>query len=188
MTKITYDINELYQRAFGKFIVYPGATNFRNFGESLIPSALLGKQKRQSILGTPIMMPLRLDDYDFPLEPLIEVSLSKSIVVNQMVNADTNVLEDMGLDNFKLTIRGLLISGQADAAPLAELRQLMQVVKKRSSLKVNNELLNAGFGIRELAILSARFGDPPGGIEFKPYTLECISDQPIELRLLEEEN
>lgn len=183
---ITYDLNELYSQAFGKFIVYPGATNFRNLGEAFVPSSLLGKQKRQSLLGTPILMPLRLDNYDLPLEPLIEVSLSKSIVVNRMVNAETNVLEDMGLDNFKISIRGFLISEQPDTAPLDELRKLVQLIKQRKSHKVGNELLNA-FGIRELAIKSAKFGDPPGGIEFKPYTLECISDEPAELKLKETE-
>jgi len=183
---ITYELNELYQQAFGKFIIYPGATNFRNFAEGFVPSPLLSKQKRQSLLGTPILMPLKLDDYEFPLEPLIDVSLSKSIVVNRMVNAETNVLEDMGLDNFKLTIRGFLISETPDTAPLDELRRLVQLVKQRKSHKVGNELLNA-FGIRELAIKSARFGDPAGGIEFKPYSLECISDEPVELRLKENE-
>lgn len=182
---ITYDLNKLYREAFGKFIIYPEATNIKNFAEGFIPSPLLGRQKRQSLLGTPILMPLKLDDYEFPLEPLIDASLTKSIVVNQMVNAETNVLEDMGIDNFKLTIRGFLISEQPDTAPLDELRRLVQLIKKRKSLKVGNELLNA-FGIRELAIKSARFGDPPGGIEFKPYTLEAISDEPVELRLREE--
>ena len=182
---ITYDLNELYQRAFGKFIVYPGAINFRNFAEGFVPSPLLSKQKRQSLLGTPILMPLKLDDYEFPLEPLIDVSLTKSIVVNQMVNAETNILEDMGLDNFKLTIKGFLISETPDMAPLGELRKLVQLIKQRKSHKVNNELLST-FGIRELTIKSAKFGDPAGGIEFKPYTLECISDEPAELRLREE--
>ncbi|EAY28346.1 DUF6046 domain-containing protein [Microscilla marina] len=179
---MTYDLNQLYQRAFGRFIVYPGLTKPGKLVESYTPAALLGKGKKQSLLSTPIMMPLKLDDYAFPLEPLIEVSTSKSIVINQMVNAETNVLEDMGLDNFKLTIRGFLVSEQAGSAPLDELRKLMKLIRKRSSLKVNNELLGA-FGIRELAILSARFGDPEGGIEFKPYTLECISDEAVELRL-----
>lgn len=182
MGNIVYDLDTLYRQAFGKFIIYPGLTKPDKFAESYVPSALLGKNKRKSLLGTPIMMPLKLDDYKFPLEPLIEISISKAIVINQMVNAETNVLEDMGLDNFKMSIRGFLISEQPDVAPLAEVRKLMKIIRKRSSLKVSNELLNA-FGIRELAILSARFADPPGGIEFKPYTLECISDEAVELKL-----
>jgi len=30
------------------------------------------------------------------------------------------------------------------------------------------------------------FSDLPGEVEFKPYTLECISNEPVELRLRKE--
>lgn len=117
---------------------------------------------------------------------LIDISREKKIVETPVSGLDYDVLEHVSSGNFKVSIMGLLVTGQIDktanrrAAPEKEIRAFAKLMEINAALQVTCKLLE-WFGIYSLVV--ADFDTPNSGsmINVRPFKIDCVSDMPIQL-------
>jgi hypothetical protein len=120
---------------------------------------------------------------ELPNGPAVDVSGSISVVKTSAAGSKLrgSVKELITADDYRVRIRGLLVNHDRQEYPLEEVRELNELVMLKESLEVQCELLNS-MGIYNLVIEGI---DLPAFefINVQPYTLTCISDDPIELSM-----
>jgi hypothetical protein len=189
-----FDINDLYRLMFGYVALpYPAlgtrlANNipFIRKGEDVnnqrisVDDGLLLGTYELSKIGTPIRMPFRLAGIMLPNEPIVEISGGKSIVSTELAGGAGAIKENMGLNDWQISIKGIVVSDEPDTYPEKEMREILEIINKQTSLKCENDLMRI-FKINQLVIKDYRFPATEGAIEWQAYTLECLSDTDREL-------
>lgn len=189
-----FDINDLYRLMFGYIALpYPAlgtrlANNipFIRKGEDVnnqrisVDDGLLLGTYELSKIGTPIRMSFRLAGIMLPNEPIVEISGGKSIVSTELVGGAGAIKENMGLNDWQISIKGIVVSDEPDMYPEKEMREILEIINKQTSLKCENDLMRI-FKINQLVIKDYRFPATEGAIEWQAYTLECLSDTDREL-------
>lgn len=122
------------------------------------------------------------NEYELPLEPLIDVRGDRAIVTTDLAGFPGSVKENMGRNDFRVTIRGFAIS--EDGFPEGELENLIALFKEDTAIEVINEILNESYDIRRLVIKSASFPAVEGLFYAQAFQLECIEDADVELEFL----
>ena len=147
---------------------------------------------RDEVLGNPVMERVILkneDDPEFePLElplALIDVRGGTEIIKTEISGRKGTVKEAFQVQDEQVRIRGLIINHESDEYPAAEVRNLKRVCEAMIAYQVESDLLNE-LGIDNLVIESYEFIDVEGYPSVQPYVLNCLSDQPFELKKREE--
>lgn len=195
-----YNLDELYRKAFGYIAPpYPAigtrAENFVPFikkGGNKKPFDLqVAEDKRKSsigLLGNPIRLPLRLNGVLMPNEPLIEMNGSKSIVVTELAGGNYSVKENMGMNDWSVSIKGIITNEEnPEMYPEAKVREMLKLIRNEFSLKCENELLKI-YDINYLVVKDFRFPVTEGAMGWQAYSLECLSDIDVELELFDPSN
>lgn len=187
-----YNIPELMNRFFGlgglriyfpdtgpqKPVNLPG---FENVKVMEVPSSEI-----RSILGTPIYEQVTFKtpdgDYAIPDWPLIEIRQAKLVIKTAMQGRNGTVKEFISMDDHRVIIRGLLINHNEQAMPLKQVKDLYELFKINREMTVENELLNL-LGIHALVLEDIAFPAVEGFIQVQPFTLKCVSDEPLELTI-----
>lgn len=184
-----------YQQAFGyrgiPFIglnttsTVPGAKPLSGIQTTTEANASTGFNRNSSVLGTPFFMPCKLDDFQLPNEPIIEIRGHKNIIKTPVDGNEGSFKELYSLSDYQVIIRGIAtLDTDSEEYPEAQVRALRQIVEKPAAVKVVNNLLGY-FGIYNLAIEDCFFPAIEGAPGMQPYELVCLSDKFFDLELLE---
>jgi hypothetical protein len=148
-------------------------------------NSLDGLQFRESSLkGGAFLMPLTIDGYKFPIEPLVSVSGSKHIVETKITGVKMPIVEEVAMETYKVTIKGVYINEENDNYPYREVARLPWLLEKRGALPVVNELLRV-FGIDYLVIKDIRCDGIEGHQSMQWYVIEAVATRPLELEIKE---
>jgi hypothetical protein len=125
---------------------------------------------------------LGVREYLIPLEPVISIEGGKNIIETRLNRGarTENVLEEVNLNNYRIMLRGILLSEVEDAYPEESVRELRRFCEAPGGIEIECALLQY-FGITRVAVQNFRFPGVPGNIEAVGYELDCLSDREIDL-------
>lgn len=169
-----YDILSIYQQVFG----YTGVPKLvpveTDFGAEY--------SDRNSIFGTPLFMPTKLDDFWLPNEPMVTISVQNTIVKTVLTGVKGSVKELINTEDYAIKIQGLIINEGFDDYPEEQVRILRDIIEKRDSVAISNRMLTL-FGITQVVIDSCSFIGVEGQQNCQAFEISCTSDWPLELIL-----
>lgn len=188
-----YDLNRLYQKAFGHVgLPYPaGGLNTLGNPAATAVKTVEGAFRFRSELGAEYRFPVKIDRGDdpaapqwwqLPNEPLVSVYGSKQVVETRLNRGERkqNVTEEVNLNPYRVRIRGVMYGGEADEYPEDDVRALRQVFEKDGPRAIACPLLDL-FGIDRVVLKAVNVPGVPGTPEAQAYVIEAFSDEPFEL-------
>ncbi len=140
-----------------------------------------------SVFGTPIFETLRIklpnsnEFLDFEDAPLMNINMSKNIVLSRVQKRKGTVKEYINDGDYIIQIKGLLVNHDSEDLPFDKINALNNVALIDEALEVESKLLNI-LGIHNIVINRIEFRPSPM-TNVQPYVISCMSDQPIELLL-----
>lgn len=153
------------------------------------------KELYRSSLGTPVFTDLTLkggtytdnngrsvtfEDMVF-VTVLMFVSQGKNIVKTKIQGRNGTVKEYIGDDDYQVTINGI-ITGKNGSYPVDDVAKLKAICNAPIAFDVVSTYLQ-NLDVYSLVIESYAFDQQPGGYSQQNFTLNCISDQPVELQI-----
>lgn len=145
--------------------------------------------KALSFLGTPIYeqitfkIPLGSGNFrDFTLTdwPLIDVSASKNIIKTPIKGRNGTVKEYINIDDYQITLRGILINYTGDAYPEDLVNDIHQLFVVNAEMQVTTPLLNL-LDVHNVVITNLKLPEVEGYNHIQPFIISAISDEPVEL-------
>lgn len=136
----------------------------------------------QQALGKPYFMSLRLQNGNeitaFPNEPLVSVSLQKTIVETPTIGPERKgtVKEYICTEDYQIDIKGVII-GSNNAYPAQEVKELNDLFYKNEALTVVDNLFFDLFGIQKIVLKSLKFDEMMGQESLQKYTITAVSDE-----------
>lgn len=160
-----------------------------------VPAGYTPDQKLYlSALGTPVVINLIFDSVAYTdmntgrkmVTQLLQfdavlctLSQAKKIVKTEIQGRDGTVKEYIGLDDYQVTINGI-IAGTNGNYPFSAVQYLKQMLDAPVSVPVVSTFLN-NLGIYNLVVEDYSIPQEAGGYSKQDFTINAISDSPIEL-------
>lgn len=113
---------------------------------------------------------------------LLTVNQPKRIIKTEIQGRNGTVKEYIADDDYQITINGI-ITGTNGKYPETEVLTLKQMLDAPVSIPVVCRYLN-NLGIYNIVVEEWTFDQEPGGISKQNFTINAISDEPIELQIL----
>lgn len=110
---------------------------------------------------------------------LVTLSQPKRIIRTEIQGRDGSVKEYIGMDDYQVTVNGI-ITGTNGSYPFQDVAALHSICKAPITIPVISAYLQL-FDIFNLVIVDFAFDQEPGGYSKQNFTLNCISDKPVEL-------
>ncbi|NPV35074.1 MAG: hypothetical protein HPY80_00235 [Bacteroidales bacterium] len=135
----------------------------------------------------PKFMPLLLKGFDGKEDLLLDsatvsFSTSKNIVTTKLQGRNGTVKEYIADGDYTINVKGILAYNGV-RWPREDAMKLREFLEAKTSLEIAHELLNA-FGIYEIVITDYNFPESPY-INLIPFTFSALSEQKIELKIME---
>lgn len=108
---------------------------------------------------------------------LMAVEQAKNIVTTQISGRDGTVKEYIGLDDFKITIQGL-ITGDNGQYPSVEVQTLINILNAPIPLNVTSNFL-AYFNIISVVVADYSLPQVEGSNSIQPFAITLLSDNSI---------
>lgn len=155
------------------------------------------KELYKSSLGTPVFTNLtfkavtytdlttglQIKTEDITLDTiLITVSIPKIIVKTQIQGRNGSVKEYIGQDDYQVSINGIIV-GSSGHYPAESVRLLKRMLDAPVAIPVVSDYL-LNLDIHSLVVTDSAFNQEPGGYSKQNFTINCVSDTPIELQSL----
>jgi len=178
------NISELMYRYFN--LPFPAVTSvgqrvIKSGGyQADVPEEVLSDT--MSMMGTPVIFPLRIGEFQFPDEPLVTVSGGNHIIRTKVTGLPGTVKEYVSQDDYTISIKGFLINADGDEYPESLVRQVREICEAKIHQTVINKLLTL-FNINYLVIERYDFPAIEGYQNIQPFSIEAVSDRPVELKL-----
>ncbi|MCE7990445.1 MAG: hypothetical protein HEP71_00640 [Roseivirga sp.] len=146
----------------------------------------------KSYLGTPLVMPVMLEDYQLPNEPIITVTGNKKIVKTALTGVNRegevqrrgSVKELISVNDYTIKITGVIVNEQNFGEyPRNEVVQLRNLYEARKALKIRS-LITDVFGITHIAISNISVPGQPGMHNNQRYEITGFSDEDFRTDLL----
>jgi len=177
-----FDIKELIAKAHFDYVgpAFPKwwATNKTKF---VLPS--LSKIGAGLLLGSQYFQTLKLsykgEQFVFPNEPLISMSLAKTIVETATVGKERKgtVKEYINTEDYVLNIRGVCVNPDyPDEYPTEQVQELQRLFEINDSVEVMNNLFLELFGIKNLVLKNIEWNEMAGQQGLQVYTVNAVSD------------
>jgi hypothetical protein len=115
---------------------------------------------------------------------ILVVNQTKNIVKTAISGRNGTVKEYINDGDYDVQITGILSSGINNVEPTAEIDNLVGICKAQKSLKIANTYLDR-LGITEIVIESYSFPQREGFRDNFFFSLNAVSNKPIELRIKE---
>lgn len=115
---------------------------------------------------------------------LMTVSQAQRIIKTEIQGRNGTVKEYIGADDAQITIQGI-ITGQNGVHPKDEVKRLKDWLDAPVSKSVTAWWLN-NLGINQLVVDSYSLPQTEGGYSYQVFSINCISDLPIELRITQQ--
>jgi hypothetical protein len=141
--------------------------------------------RESSLKGQAFMMPLTINGYKFPVEPLVSVNGRKHIIETKVTGLKHPVIEDVAMESYRVNIKGVFINEENDEYPYREVARLPWLLETRGALPVENRLLST-FAIDYLTIVDIKCDAVEGHQSMQWYIIEAVSDRPVDLELTPE--
>lgn len=150
----------------------------------------------KSALGTPVVINLEFKSVtytdlktkqvkttdDIVLDTVLcTVAQAKKIVKTEIQGADGTVKEYIGMDDYQVTINGIIV-GENRRAPVNEVLALKRMLDAPVAIPVVSSFLN-NLGIFSVVVNDYAVPQVAGGISKQDFTINAISDTPIELQI-----
>ncbi|MCZ2128857.1 MAG: DUF6046 domain-containing protein [Bacteroidia bacterium] len=200
----TYNIQQLLREAFGIVGVrsaynQPLPSKHGVSGYNEIPSIELNEQTATSYLGTPIVMPVAFDEVKWteiingekkekslpqitmPPATLIDFSQAKVIEKTRIAGRNGTVKEYIGMDDWSIRLRGIIINEEKDEAP----EETIKLIKNLKNCPVAIRILNPmclWLDIYNVVVEDIDFPSLEGYPGAQPYTMNLSSDEIFELK------
>lgn len=113
---------------------------------------------------------------------VVAIDQSKQIVRTNIQGRDGTVKEYIGLDDYQVHIQGVL-TGANGVYPADDVAALKALCTAPISLKISSRYLQL-WDIDELVIMDFSIPQIPGEYSKQPFAINCVSNDPIELRFL----
>lgn len=182
------DLTALYQAAFG----YQGRRYFVDTKKlstdsgsdyELNDTRQSNPEGLKSLLGVSFFMPVYLDGYKLPNEPLVTVTGGNRIIRTDIDGNEGSFKERWCKDDYRITIRGIAINeDNFDVYPEEQLRQIRKLCEKGQAVQVDCDMLSI-FNISLLAIEQHNYPALEGSPGMQPYEITAYSDKEFELEL-----
>lgn len=132
----------------------------------------------KGLMGIEFFMPVALNGYQLPLEPVISISGKKTIIETPLTGNTRRgtVKEIITTDDYEVKIRGIIINETANDYPYTEVAKLRELFEKNEALTIVNALTNL-FEIKNIVIKSLDLPEMVGVQNAQAYTLSCVSDE-----------
>ena len=177
-----FDIKELIAKAHFDYVgpAFPKwwATNKTKF---VLPS--LSKIGAGLLLGSQYFQTLKVsykgEQFVFPNEPLISMSIAKTIVETATVGKERKgtVKEFINTEDYVLNIRGVCVNPDyPDEYPTEQVQELQRLFEINDSVEVMNNLFLELFGIKNLVLKNIEWNEMAGQQGLQVYTVNAVSD------------
>lgn len=113
---------------------------------------------------------------------LMTVEQAKNIVTTQISGRDGTVKEYIGLDDFKITIQGL-ITGDNGQYPEAEVKSLLSILNAAVPIDVTSRFLTY-FNITSVVVADYSLPQVEGSNSMQPFAITLLSDNSIDYVIL----
>lgn len=110
---------------------------------------------------------------------LVAMSQPKRIIRTEIQGRNGSVKEYIGMDDYQISITGM-ITGPNGVYPFQEVAALHEILKAPITIPVVSAYLQL-FDIFSLVITDYSFEQEPGGYSKQTFTINAISDKPVEL-------
>lgn len=138
---------------------------------------------RASILGTDVIMSVKLGGEDLPDSTVCRINGGNKIIETDMNGQDGTFKELWSKRDFNVAIRGMIIQNDGtEDYPDSQVRAIRDLLEATEALEVVCAQMNV-FGITHLAIYDYDFPEWPGYPSVQPFEIMCKSDKLFELEL-----
>jgi hypothetical protein len=179
-----FNISLLYARAFGirgKQFQLPKPQPTAKGADYRVDSFDDDNSAGFSYLGMPYFMPTKLNGLRLPNEPMIDITGGKRIALTEMDGANGTFKELYSLDDYKITIRGLLLTEDgSNDYPQEQLRDLNELFLTPGELSITNQLC-AMLNIAYIAIQGIDYPSTEGLQGAQAYVITALSDNRVNL-------
>jgi len=189
-----FDIKELVARAHFDYIGprFPEWWS-KNKNKFVLPS--LNGTVSGLTLGEKYFTTLQVADkegneYSFPNEPLINLSLVKTIVETATVGKERKgtVKEYICTEDYQINLKGVCVDeDNFDVYPTEQVKHLHRMFEINDSLEVISNPFLELFGIRNIILKDIQFDEMSGEQGLQKYTITAVSDQDFYADLKEKE-
>lgn len=119
---------------------------------------------------------------DLSLETvLITLTKNKKIIRSEIAGKDGDVIEYLGTGSHDIVINGTITS-EYGVEPIAMVNDLNSIIDAPISIGIVCPFLNTK-GIHNIVITDATMPQEAGGIAYQTFTINAISEIPVELRI-----
>lgn len=185
-----FNIIDLYSKVFGIVgNVYAPANvikefnnNNGNYDNMTVP---IKSNQSLSVWGAPFFQRTKINGFYLPNEPIISITGGKNIIKTQIDGNNGTFKENMSLDDYRITIRGLCIQedlDDSDAYPDDQVRLIRQLFEEKESVDCVNDILTL-LGITTIAIENLQLDGLSGSPGVQPYVISALSDKNFDLEL-----
>lgn len=114
---------------------------------------------------------------------LFNVNQSRNIVTTQIQGRNGTIKEYISDGDFDIQINGILVNPDGNKYPTEDVQTLMDILKAQSTIGVASQFLNDVFGVTDVVVTSYSFPQPEGFQNMQPFSINCLSNDPIELQI-----
>lgn len=178
-----FDIKELTARAFFDYVGPAFPAWWENNKTAFVVPSLSNISEARSN-GSQYFMTLKVADKsgnitEFPNEPLVAFSLTKTIVETATVGKyrKGKVKEYICTEDWEITIQGLCIDADdKEQYPSQQVQALTLLFEKNESLEVKENKLFELFGVRNIVLKDIKFEAMQGQEGIQKYEISAVSD------------
>ncbi|MGB1217370.1 MAG: DUF6046 domain-containing protein, partial [Saprospiraceae bacterium] len=159
-------------------------------------------EEKASYMNSPIVAPMKFiggrykenrsdtafiayEDFDMPPVTLVEFSRRKNIIQTRVAGRDGTVKEYIGMDDYQVTFRGMMVNREENLPPELQIRQFAALTEVPDKIDIEGDFFEY-LGIFSLVVESWTLPQLEGHPAVQPFTLTCIQDKPFEIN--EDEN
>lgn len=190
-----FDIKELVAKAHFDYVGPAFPLWWANNKTKFVLPSLTGIA-RSLLLGGKYFQTLKVsykgEQYTFPNEPLISMSLAKTIVETATVGKERKgtVKEYICTEDYQITIRGVCVNedkDRRDEYPAEQVQELHKMFEINDSLEVINNPFLLLFDIKNIVLKNIEFEEMAGQQGLQKYTIYAVSDQDFYADLTEKQ-
>ncbi len=188
------NIKELTAKAFFDYVgpAFPAWWG-KNKTAFVLPSLSNIRASLSGQAGKGYFMTLTLADsngtqYNFPNEPLVSLSLRKTIKETPTVGKyrKGTVKEYINTEDYNITLRGVCIDTEnPNRYPAEQIQELNALFEKNEALEVVDNMFFAQFGIDKVVLKDIALAEMAGQEGVQKYTIKAVSDQDFYAELTE---
>ena len=189
-----FDIKELVAKAHFDY-VGPAFPEWWGKNKKLFVFPNLNRVASEYLNGnTPYFVPVTLsyknEKFPLPNEPLVSLSLAKTIVETATVGKDRKgtVKEYITTEDYKISFRGVCFNEEdIEDYPSEQVKALNKLFNIDDALEVESNPFLELFGIRSIVLKDIQFDEMAGQQGMQRYTISAASDQDFYADLSERE-